>query len=63
MLAGSDGNFLLSGQYFVTSDQGGDVARRFDITVPIGGTGPGATAAAQALALQRLAEKIATLAK
>jgi hypothetical protein len=62
MLAGADGGFHLTGQYFVTSDQGGDLARSFDITVPIGAEGPGAIAAAQSLALQKLAEKIAALA-
>ncbi|MGV8985831.1 MAG: PqiC family protein [Cypionkella sp.] len=62
MLAGVDGNFQLNGQYFVTSEQGGgDVAKRFKIAVPISGEGPAATAAAQALALQKLAEKIASL--
>ncbi|MBI1170385.1 hypothetical protein GC209_03195 [bacterium] len=63
MLARADGSFQLAGQYFVTSDQGGDIARRFDIAVPIEGEGPAATAAAQSLALQKLAEKIAALTK
>jgi uncharacterized lipoprotein YmbA len=64
MLAGSDGNFLLYGQYFVTSDQGngGDLAKNFEIVVPINGVGPGSTATAQSEALQKLALEISALA-
>lgn len=61
MLAGSDGIFHLSGRYFVTSDQGSDLVRNFDISLAIGAPGPGAIAAAQSQALQKLAEKIAAV--
>lgn len=61
MLAGADGIFHLSGRYFVTSEQGGDLARNFDINLAIGAPGPGAIAAAQSQALQTLAQKIAGL--
>ncbi|MBZ4020856.1 hypothetical protein CKO11_00085 [Rhodobacter sp. TJ_12] len=63
LLAGSDGAFHLSGQYFVTPvmSPGRDVARSFNISVPLNGDGPQAIAAAQALALQQLARQIAQL--
>lgn len=63
ILAGSDGLFHLEGQYFVTryAGDGGDVARRFDLSVPLTGTGPAAVADAQARALQALARQIAQL--
>ncbi|MEO8242338.1 MAG: PqiC family protein [bacterium] len=62
MLAKSDGTFQLTGQYFVTSAQGGGgTARRFDISVPVAAEGPGAVADAQSQALLVLAGQIAAL--
>jgi uncharacterized lipoprotein YmbA len=63
MLAGADGLFHLEGQYFVSSysGSGGDIARRFDLTVPLTGPGAAAVADAQARALQALARQIAQL--
>ncbi|PTV96460.1 hypothetical protein C8J27_102254 [Rhodobacter aestuarii] len=63
ILAGADGLFHLSGQYFVTPvmGPGRDVARSFNISVPLEGQGPAAVAAAQARALQQLARQIAAL--
>ena len=63
ILAGADGLFHLEGQYFVSSftGSGGDVVRRFDLTVPLTGPAPAAIADAQARALQALARQIAQL--
>ena len=63
MLAGADGLFRLQGQYFLSSatGSGGDLARRFDLSVPLTGPGPAAVADAQARALQALARQIAQL--
>ncbi|WP_415182830.1 membrane integrity-associated transporter subunit PqiC [Phaeovulum sp.] len=64
MLAHADGVMRLSGQYFVSPagyGAGRDVVRRFDLSIPIEGTGPAAIAAAQSRAIKRLAEQIARL--
>lgn len=63
MLAGADGQFRLKGQYFISpaSGEGRDIARRFDLAVPLAGSGAAAIAQAQALALQQLAGRIAQL--
>ncbi|KFI31697.1 hypothetical protein CN97_04490 [Haematobacter massiliensis] len=63
MLAGADGLFHLSGQYFVSPAgfSGSDLQRSFDIAVPLAGEGPAAIAAAQARAIQILATRIAQL--
>ena len=63
ILAGADGLFHLAGQYFVSSysGAGGDVARRFALTVPLTSPGAAAVADAQARALQALARQIAQL--
>ena len=61
MLARADGNFVLSGNYFVAPQAGGGLSRRFAISVPITAEGPAAIAAAQSEALRQLARAIATL--
>jgi len=61
MLAGSDGNFRFSGQYFVGGD-GIDFrnsSHRFDISEPLLGEGAQAIAAAQARSILKLSEEIA----
>lgn len=62
-LAGSDGVFRLSGRYFLSDDRlsGSNLARSFDIRVPLAGEGPAAIAQAQAAALGQLARQIAAL--
>lgn len=60
MLAGTDGIFRLSGQYFVTSENGRNRAKLFDLEVPIQGElGAASIAAALARAVQDLAYEIA----
>ncbi|MFD2174135.1 PqiC family protein [Rhodobacter lacus] len=63
ILAGADGLFHLTGQYFVAPVMGAgqDVARTFAITVPLANSDPATVAAAQAQALQQLAAQIAAL--
>jgi len=61
MLAGADGVFRLSGQYFVGGD-GIDFRNRshsFDISEPLNGTGAPAIAQAQARSVLKLSEDIA----
>lgn len=61
-LAGSDGQFRISGQYFVASGDGTrrDVARRFDIAVPYDGANQGSIGAAKGRAIDALARRIAS---
>ncbi|MCL7466460.1 PqiC family protein [Phaeovulum sp. NW3] len=64
ILAQADGNLRLSGVYFVSPaglSGGRDIVRRFDLTVPVAGEGPGAIARAQSRAVALLAEQIAQL--
>ncbi|SOC05675.1 PqiC family protein [Rhodobacter maris] len=63
ILAGADGVFHLDGQYFVAplAGPGRDIARRFEITVPLASPDPAAVATAQGQALQKLARQIAVL--
>ena len=61
MLAGADGVFRLSGQYFVGGD-GIDYrnsSHQFDLSEPLVGEGVSAIATAQARAVLRLSEDIA----
>ncbi len=60
-LAGADGQYRMSGQYFVAFPDGArrDVARRFDIAVPFAVASPAGVAAAQGQAIAELARKIA----
>lgn len=62
-LAQANGVYRLSGRYFVADEGSGAAnhARSFDIAVPLGGTGPGASAAAASSAIAILARQIATL--
>lgn len=62
-LAQADNVYRLSGRYFVANDRSGasNYARAFDIAVPMGGAGPGATAAALSQAIALLGRQIATL--
>lgn len=62
-LAQADGIYRLSGRYFVSDEGSGGAnhARSFDIAVPMGGTGPAASAAAASQAIAHLARQIATL--
>lgn len=62
-LAQANGTYRLSGRYFVSDEGSGGAnhARSFDISVPMGGTGPGASAAAASQAIATLARQIATL--
>lgn len=62
-LAQADGVYRLSGRYFVSDEGSGGAnhARSFDIAVPMGGTGPAASAAAASQAIAQLARQIATL--
>ncbi|GAW35687.1 hypothetical protein RA2_02754 [Roseovarius sp. A-2] len=60
MLARADGTFHLSGQYFVSSEQGRDRARLFDLQTGIGAeTTPEALAAARARLIRDLALDLA----
>ncbi len=63
LLAGPDGQFRLTGQYFIApvAGAGRDIARRFAISVPITQTGPAGVAEAQSRAIQALAIQIAQL--
>lgn len=61
MLAGADGNFRFTGQYYIGGD-GIDFPNRsisFDISRPLVGEGTGAVAQAQAEAILELSEDIA----
>lgn len=62
-LAQANGIYRLSGRYFVSDDGSGAAnhARSFDIAVPMGTAGPGASAAAASQAIALLARQIATL--
>lgn len=62
-LAGADRVFRLSGRYFLSDERpsGRNLARSFDIRVPLEGEGPGPIAQAQAAALGQLARQIAAL--
>lgn len=62
-LPGADAVVRLSGAYYVTPAMGAgsDLVRRFDVSVPIAGEGPGAIAAAQSQAVAALARQIAAL--
>ncbi|WP_420342853.1 PqiC family protein [Paenirhodobacter sp.] len=59
----AQGMVRLSGLYFVTPQGGGggDLMRRFDLSVPVQGEGAAATVAAQSEALTQLARRIAQL--
>ncbi|NVK16899.1 MAG: membrane integrity-associated transporter subunit PqiC [Rhodobacteraceae bacterium] len=58
--ARADGQFELSGQFAVSSPEGTvrEFVKRFDITTPVNGTGPAATADALAVALAELARQV-----
>lgn len=62
-LAGADGVYRLAGRYFLSDERRGrnNLARGFDIRVPMIGQGPTAIAAAQDAALGLLARQIAQL--
>ncbi|GLK66309.1 hypothetical protein F8A10_10715 [Paracoccus kondratievae] len=62
-LAQADGNYRLSGRYFVSNEGAGGAnhARSFDISVPLTNDGPAAIARAQSQAIAQLARQIATL--
>lgn len=62
MVAGADGTFRLSGQYFSASDSGNrDRSGLFDVSAPIGGDGSARDiASARANAMRSLARQIAT---
>jgi uncharacterized lipoprotein YmbA len=62
-LAQANGTYRLSGRYFVSDEGSGGAnhARSFDISVPLGTTGPEASAAAASSAIAILARQIATL--
>lgn len=62
-LAQANGIYRLSGRYFVSDEGSGGAnhARSFDIAVPMGTTGPAASAAAASSAIAILARQIATL--
>lgn len=62
-LAQANGTYRLSGRYFVSDEGSGGAnhARSFDISVPLGTTGPEASAAAASSAIAILAQQIATL--
>lgn len=62
-LPGADGVVRLSGAYYVTlaAGAGSDLVRRFDLSAPLAGEGPGAIAAAQSQAVAALARQIAEL--
>lgn len=62
-LAQANGIYRLQGRYFVADEgsNGANHARSFDIAVPMGSTGPAASAAAVSSAIGLLAQQIATL--
>lgn len=62
-LAQVNGIYRLSGRYFVSDEGSGGAnhARSFDISVPMTGTGAGASAQAASQAIGELAQQIATL--
>ena len=62
-LARADGNYRLSGRYFVADDGtgGANQARGFDISVPLADDKPGTIARAQSQAIAQLARQIAQL--
>ena len=62
-LAQANGNYRLSGRYFVgdTAAGGANQARSFDISIPLADTGPAAIARAQSQAIAQLAGQIATM--
>ena len=62
-LAGADGLYRLSGRYFLSDERRGaaNLARGFDIRVPMAGSEPAAVAQAQTAALGQLAGQIAQL--
>ncbi len=62
MLPQPDGNFVLSGQYAVSSPDGRlrEFLHRFSISVPLEGQGPPAIARAKGQAVDRLADDIVT---
>lgn len=62
LVARADGTYQMAGQYAVSSFDapGREVLERFDIRVPLAGEGPGAIAAAQGQAIDRLAAQIVT---
>ncbi len=62
-LAGADGRVRLRGAYYLSpmAGSGRDAVRRFDLSVAIVGTGPGAIAAAQSAAVAALAAQMAAL--
>jgi len=64
-LAQANNTYRLSGRYFVSDDglagSGTNHARSFDISVPMAGQTPAATAAAAGQAISLLAQQIATL--
>ncbi|WP_112322767.1 PqiC family protein [Oceanibium sediminis] len=61
MLAGADGQFRISGQYFVSPSErtGRARTRLFSLSVPMTGTAPAAIAAARGQAVSQLAGLIA----
>lgn len=61
-LAGSDGQYRFSGQYFVAASDGlrRDVARRFSVSEPYDALNSASIAGAQARAIDRLARLIAS---
>ena len=59
VLAGADGVFRLSGQYFVSREEGGGSAEQFAIAVPYVPGSVNAIAAAQGAAIAELARTIA----
>lgn len=63
IFAGNDGQFHLTGRYFVspTGSEGSDTVRGFDITVPLVDDSFTALVQAQSQALQNLARSIAQL--
>ncbi len=62
-IATAQNTVRLAGNYYVTplAGEGGDVMRRFDLSVPVTGEGPGAIAAAQGQAVTQLSARIAQL--
>jgi uncharacterized lipoprotein YmbA len=60
LVARADGTFQMAGQYAVSSFDapGREALERFDIRVPLTAEGPGAIAAAQGQAIDRLAAQI-----
>lgn len=62
-LAGADGVYRLSGRYFLSDERlsGSNLARSFDIRIPLAGEGGAFVAQAQSAALGALARQIALL--